>query len=167
MCEISTDLGSVHSGSNCFSFSSAYFNLEILPQYSTIQFLKLLIPPAKSPCLCYYRNTSLPKNLERSLSFKYWQWFGLYVYICSFCHHLCPRSHCAVFSCSVMFQNSLQPHELQPTRLLCPWEFSRQEYWSGLPFPPPGDISNPGFPNCRLILYHLSHQGSPTPLLCS
>ena len=23
-------------------------------------------------------------------------------------------------------------------------EFSRQEYWSGLPCPPPGDISNPG-----------------------
>ena len=22
--------------------------------------------------------------------------------------------------------------------------FSRQEYWSGLPFPAPGDISNPG-----------------------
>ena len=23
-------------------------------------------------------------------------------------------------------------------------EFSRQEYWSGLPFPPPGDLHNPG-----------------------
>ena len=23
--------------------------------------------------------------------------------------------------------------------------FSRQEYWSGLPFPPPGDLSDPGF----------------------
>ena len=23
-------------------------------------------------------------------------------------------------------------------------EFSRQEYWSGLPFPSPGDISDPG-----------------------
>ena len=22
--------------------------------------------------------------------------------------------------------------------------FSRQEHWSGLPFPPPGDLSNPG-----------------------
>ena len=44
-------------------------------------------------------------------------------------------------------------------------EFSRQEYWSGLPCPPPGDLPNPG-PNpgvlhCRQILYHLSHQGSP------
>ena len=40
----------------------------------------------------------------------------------------------------------------------------RQEYWSGLPFPPPGDLPNPGlnpgFLNCRQFLYHLSHQGS-------
>ena len=25
-----------------------------------------------------------------------------------------------------------------------PWGFSRQEYWSGLPCPPPGNLSNPG-----------------------
>ena len=25
-----------------------------------------------------------------------------------------------------------------------PMEFSRQEYWSGLPFPSPGDLSDPG-----------------------
>ena len=25
-----------------------------------------------------------------------------------------------------------------------PLGFSRQEYWSGLPCPPPGDLSNPG-----------------------
>ena len=24
-------------------------------------------------------------------------------------------------------------------------EFSRQEYWSGLPFPPPGDLPDPRF----------------------
>jgi len=28
--------------------------------------------------------------------------------------------------------------------LLCPWGFSRQEYGSGLPCPPPGDLPNPG-----------------------
>ena len=48
-----------------------------------------------------------------------------------------------VLSCSVV-SDSLQPHELQPTRLLCPWGFSRQEYWGGLPCPPPGDLPNPG-----------------------
>ena len=40
-------------------------------------------------------------------------------------------------------------------------EFSRQEYWSGLPFPSPGDLPDPGvepgLPHCRQTLYHLSH----------
>ena len=40
-------------------------------------------------------------------------------------------------------------------------EFSRQEYWSGLPFPSPGDLPNPGALHCRQTVYHLSHQGSP------
>ena len=39
--------------------------------------------------------------------------------------------------------------------------FSRQECWSGLPFPSPGDLStqelNPGLLHCRQTLYCLSH----------
>ena len=50
---------------------------------------------------------------------------------------------CAVLSRSVMY-NSLQPLGLQLARLLCPWGFSRQEYWSGLPSPPPADLPKPG-----------------------
>ena len=38
----------------------------------------------------------------------------------------------------------MEPHGLYPAGLLCPCEFSRQEYWSGLPCPPPGDLTNPG-----------------------
>ena len=45
--------------------------------------------------------------------------------------------------------------------------FSRQEHWSGLPFPPPGIFptqgSNPGLLcllNCRWILHPLRHPGS-------
>ena len=48
-----------------------------------------------------------------------------------------------MLSRSVMF-DSLQPRGLQPARLLCPWGFSRQEYWSWLACPPPGDLPNPG-----------------------
>ena len=44
-------------------------------------------------------------------------------------------------------------------------EFSRQEYWSGLPCPAPGDLPNPGVEPrslaCQWILSCLSHQGSP------
>ena len=39
---------------------------------------------------------------------------------------------------------SVMSDALQPARLLCPWDFSRQEYRSGLPFPPPEDIPDPG-----------------------
>ena len=38
--------------------------------------------------------------------------------------------------------------------------YSRQEYWSGLPFHPPGDFSDPGIepmsPDCRQSLFHQS-----------
>ena len=48
-------------------------------------------------------------------------------------------------------------------------EFSRQEYWSGLPFPSSGDLPNPGTePRCPALLadaLHLSHQGSPESFL--
>ena len=36
--------------------------------------------------------------------------------------------------------------------------FSRQEYPSGLPCPPPGDLFNPGIQPSRKILYHCSVQ---------
>ena len=43
--------------------------------------------------------------------------------------------------------------------------FSRQEYWHGLPFPPPGNFLTQGLNlcvlHCRQILYCLNHQGSP------
>ena len=28
--------------------------------------------------------------------------------------------------------------------ILCPWIFPGKKYWSGLPFPTPGDLSDPG-----------------------
>ena len=51
--------------------------------------------------------------------------------------------HCAVLSHSVV-TDFLEPHRLWPARLPCPWGFSRQEYWSGLPCPSPGELPNPG-----------------------
>ena len=47
-------------------------------------------------------------------------------------------------SCSVV-SDSLRPHGLYVTyQAPQSMEFSRQEYWSGLPFPSPGDLPNPG-----------------------
>ena len=45
--------------------------------------------------------------------------------------------------CHSVMSDSLQSHGLQPARLLCPWDFSRQEYSSGSPVPSPGDLPNP------------------------
>ena len=54
--------------------------------------------------------------------------------------------------------------ELQPTRLFLSMEFSKQEYWSGLPCRSSGDLPNPGIDpgllHCRWILDRLSHQRS-------
>ena len=72
-----------------------------------------------------------------------------------------------VLGCSVM-SDSLHPHGLQPTRLLCPWRFSRQEYWSGfdglLQGIFPTQELNPGLLHLRWILLQLSHQGGPRVL---
>ena len=44
--------------------------------------------------------------------------------------------------------------------------FSRQEYWSGLPFPSLGDLPDPGIeprsPTLQADALPLSHQGSPS-----
>jgi len=67
-------------------------------------------------------------------------------------------------SCSVM-SDSLQPHGLQPTRLLCPWNSPGRNTGAGSHtllqeiFLTQG--RNPGLLHCRQILYLLSHQGSP------
>ena len=49
--------------------------------------------------------------------------------------------------------------------------FSRQEYWSGLPFLTPGVLPNPETEHCllhcRKILYHLSYQESPQCPSCN
>ena len=60
--------------------------------------------------------------------------------------------------------DSLLPHGVSPTRLLCPWDSSDKNTGAGSPslqgiFPTQG--SNPGLLHWRQILYHLSHQGSP------
>ena len=44
-------------------------------------------------------------------------------------------------------------------------QFSRQDDWSGLPFPSPGDLPDPEIeprsPALQADSLHLSHQGSP------
>jgi len=60
--------------------------------------------------------------------------------------------------------DSLRPRGLWAYQSPLPMGFSRQEYWSALPFPSPGDLPNPGIkpasPAWQDSLL-LSHQRSP------
>ena len=86
------------------------------------------------------------------------------------CVCVCVCVSVCVVSCSVV-SSSLQLYGLQSTRILCPWDFSQEKYWSGLPFPPPGDLPNPDIEPKSIASLPLqvdslllSHQGSREPL---
>ena len=70
-----------------------------------------------------------------------------------------------VLSCSVE-SSTLQPHGLQPARLLCPWDCPGKDTGVGCHFLLQGIFPtqglNLGLLNCRWILYHLSLRGSPS-----
>ena len=80
------------------------------------------------------------------------------------------HTHTATAAYSLQLCLTVWPYGLQPIRLLLSMEFSRQEYWSGLPCPQPGDLPNPGVePRSPVLQAHsllLSHQGSPINTLC-
>ena len=74
------------------------------------------------------------------------------------------------------FDSSDALHALSHVRLfVIPWtvarqtplpmDFSKQEYWSGWPFPSPGDLSDPGIEPASPVLQAdslpLNYQGSP------
>ena len=63
-----------------------------------------------------------------------------------------------LLSCSSCPSRSLRPHALVAHQAPLSMGFPRQEYWSGLPFPSPGDLPNPGskliFGIDRQIVFH-------------
>ena len=91
------------------------------------------------------------------------------MYVCV-CKYIYIWNIVKVKSHSIM-SDSLQPHELLPARLLCPWNFPGQNTGVGNHsllqgiFPTQG--SNPDLLHYRQILYCLSHQGSPYGILLS
>ena len=75
------------------------------------------------------------------------------------------KAQACTLSCVPELCPTLQPFGLQPARLLC-LGFPRQEYWSGLLFPFPGDLPNsrinPAPPALQVDSLPLSHQGFPS-----
>ena len=81
----------------------------------------------------------------------YWKrmWKRIYIFIFIYLNHLTIQQKLTKYYKSTTCQAPLS------------MEFSRQEYWSGLPFPPPGDLPDPGIepvslesPALAWILYH-------------
>ena len=56
--------------------------------------------------------------------------------------HLLFNTLCCALSLSCV--RLFSSHGLSPAKLLCPWWFSRQEYWIELLCSPPADLPNPG-----------------------
>ena len=68
-----------------------------------------------------------------------------------------------LFSCSVVSHTFVTPWTIAHQAPLS-MEFSRPEYWSGLPFPSPRDLPDPGIKPGSPTLqadYHLSHKRNP------
>ena len=77
-----------------------------------------------------------------------------------FGYHTTKDKKCVCVSRSVV-SNSLRPHELQPTRLLCPWNSPGKNTGVGCHFLLqaifPTQESNRGLLHCRQTLYCLSY----------
>ena len=78
-------------------------------------------------------------------------------------HAMVSQSCCVLCSVTSVTSDSLRPHGLQPTRLLCPWDSPGKNTGVGchalLQGILPTQGSNPHL-HCRWILYLLSHQGN-------
>ena len=76
-----------------------------------------------------------------------------------------PEEVCVKCVSHSVMSDSLQPHGLQPTRPLCPWDFpgknTRVVRHSLLQGIFPTQESNSSLLPCRRILYYLSYQGDP------
>ena len=67
--------------------------------------------------------------------------------------------------CVLITQSDSSTPKTIPAKLLCPWGFSRQEYWGGLPVPSLGDLPNPGIeprsPTLQVDTLPAKPQGKP------
>ena len=68
--------------------------------------------------------------------------------------------HAQLLSCVQLFETPWTVAQQPPLSM----GLFQQEFWTGLPFPSPGDLPNPGIkarsPALQQTIYQLSHQGS-------
>ena len=92
------------------------------------QFLHIIVTTVESKTSTVFQK-SLWKSGPFSIPVSKWKW--------KWCHSSCPT---LLTPWTVAYQAPLS------------MGFPRQEYWSGLPFPSPGDLPNPGIESKSLTL---------------
>ena len=68
--------------------------------------------------------------------------------------YVCINTHTHTYMCAKLLQSCLilcDPMDCSPPGFLS-MGFSKQEYWSGLPFPTAGDLSYPGLKRCPFCI---------------
>ena len=73
----------------------------------------------------------------------------MYSPVIQMCVCVCVRAH-AVYSASQLCPTLCNPVDVAHETPLS-MKFSRQEYWSGLLFPTPGDLPDPGIESMSLV----------------
>ena len=140
---------------SCLNYAVASY-LEVLSRvvFYKMQFLSCQFS-VRNPPASLHPEPKLSQYPTWSVALRPW------LLLCS------PLLCCAVlrhFSCVWLFATAWTVALPNP-RLLCPWGFYSQEYWSGLPCLPPGDLPNPVIEprSSALQVDSLppSHQGSP------
>ena len=114
----------------------------------------------------FYHKFTISSMLKHSLDKNI---FGIYTFLVSVIH-ITVFNFAQERKKERKKEKSLSPVQLFMTSWTVAYQapqsmgFSRQEYWSGLPFPSPGDFptqgSNPSLLHCAHTLYHLSYQRS-------
>ena len=112
-------------------------------EYLNSHYFRFLFLPPIPPLLFwlykdmhfYFPHCQAIKNLSSKNSFSY-----IRVYDLSYC----IGSILSISVCMLRGFSRVQLYGLWPARFHYPWGFSRQEYWSGFPCPPPGKLPHPG-----------------------
>ena len=126
----------------------------------SIGFLALVRPKAMSSCSI---KTAIiifvilqPNTVHQVGEWSINAWFDLLAPLVSLC--VCPWP----LSCSWLFATPWTLAYRAPLSI----GFSRQEYWSGLPFPSPGDLPDPGIQpgllHCQMDSLSLAPPGKPS-----
>ena len=167
--KVSEAISSIIDKLNKFLNFSIFIKLRFLKNFNFYKIWDILLKETKTlkmPFLKTYQeslwNPHISKNSmsrkRESHSVFLFYFFSASLHVLSHCYF--PLHACCCFSC-VWFFVTLWTIACQDP---LPMGFSRKEYWSGLPYPPPGDLPDPGIKPASLVVPAL--QAGSLPVVC-